>query len=179
MGTEEAVTIAGRRGGGAPGMRGDGEGSLIVVRRASSACCGACDRVSYGEVEPEAWQGEGGLGKSLSSGRDDPVDRSPKVDQVNLTGLVLAERGNVEAGGKERDGVPPALRRAGERPHRAGAVVPEEIHAEQRRQRLAAIYVAAGDRTSLPVVILPHRQGQPLAVAALIVVQAFHCEGLT
>src|SRR5439155_17173876 len=82
------------------------------------------------------------------------------IANVQLAGLVLAERADGEAGG-EKQGALPMIAAAGQGPGQAAAIVAKHIYPVQLWQAGPAIDVAAGHgAAAFRVAVLRHRRDQ-------------------
>src|SRR3954471_21518273 len=104
-------------------------------------------------VPCQLWPGEEGVdaersGSAVTTGwlwRDDAIDRSLQVDDVELAGGVFPEGADGEAGGDGTEAGPGRVVVASQAPDFAATVVGKEVGAGERGDGGAAIDVAAGD----------------------------------
>src|SRR5262245_34132221 len=89
-----------------------------------------------------------------SSGGGDPVEAAAEIGHEELTGGVLAERGDREAGVQEQGLGRGRGRVRRDHPDLAAAVVAEDVAADERRDGGASVHVAAGHRAATTTVVV-------------------------
>src|SRR3990172_3546667 len=77
-----------------------------------------------------------------------PVYGTAVIHHVNLAGMILAERADVQGGLKQKGAFPASRRRFLETPDRAAAEIAEDVSSLQLRDLKPAVNVAACDRDS-------------------------------
>src|SRR5690606_34531544 len=91
-----------------------------------------------------------------ATGSDDLVQRAAEIDDVELTRDVLAERRDAQTRVEQLLGRVTARAVADEAPDPAAAEVAEHVRADERRDRRAAVNVAARHRHTERAAVLMH-----------------------